>query len=76
MANADLHVTPTSGRSFLAHLAAPFRAVGAGLVRLSENTSTARALTRLQEMSDDELARHGTTRIAEVRRILGSYGAV
>lgn len=51
---------------------APFRAVGAFLVRLAEKGPRMQAVHRLNETTDEELAARGLTREGEVRRIFGS----
>ena len=54
------------------HLAAaPFRALGDLLVRMAEVTPYARALDLLNATSDEDLRARGTTRAAEIRRVLG-----
>lgn len=52
-------------------LAAPFRALGRFLVLLAEAGPRLAALDRLNRLSDEELAARGTTREAEVQRIMG-----
>lgn len=43
------------------------------LIRLAENSPRIRALNALNAMSDEELAARGTTRQAEMLRIVGPY---
>lgn len=63
----------TAARPSPLHLAAaPFRALGDLLVRMAEVTPYARALDLLNATSDEDLRARGTTRAAEIRRILGS----
>jgi hypothetical protein len=54
------------------------RRIGAAVLTVPETIATAgpkaEALRRLTQMSDDELAARGTTRDAEVRRVLGIDG--
>ena len=50
---------------------APLRAVGRFVVLLAEAHSHARALHRLSQRSDYELAARGLTRDGEIRRIMG-----
>lgn len=64
---ADTPRAPT----LLARLAAPFRALGWFLMQLAEAGPRMEALKRLNETSDETLAAHGTTREAQIRRILG-----
>lgn len=52
-------------------LIAPFRAIGKGLISLAEAGPRMAAVRKLNEMSDEDLAALGTTRMDEVRRILG-----
>lgn len=59
-----------------ATLLAPFRAVGRFMIMLAESSSQVRALTRLSEMSDDELSAKGLSRNAEIRRIIGASAVV
>ena len=76
MANAELHSTPAIGRTIGETLAAPIRAVFDVLVRMAEASSQIKALKRLSEISDDDLARRGTTRQEQVTRIMGSYTSI
>ena len=62
--------------SVLGLLAAPFIALGKILVIIAEASPKARALERLNGISDAELARRGLTRDGEVRRILGGAAAL
>ena len=55
----------------LDRLASAFRAFGDFLVLLAEAGPRSDALRRLTSMTDEELAARGTTRDAEIRRILG-----
>ena len=55
----------------LDRLASAFRSLGDFLVLLAEAGPRSDALRRLTRMSDEELEARGTTRDAEVRRILG-----
>lgn len=52
-------------------LAAPFRAIGDFLILLAEAGPRSEAFRRLSRMSDEELASRGTTRVAEIQRIVG-----
>ena len=51
-------------------------ALGHGLVWLAETSSKRREVEALNATSDEELARRGTTRANEVRRIFASCGAI
>ena len=63
----------TASRPLPLHLAAaPFRAFADFLIRITEASPYARALDLLNGTSDEDLLAHGTTREAEIRRILGS----
>ncbi|SMY05887.1 DUF1127 domain-containing protein [Flavimaricola marinus] len=67
----------TSGRpNVWAAISAPFRAIGRGLVFMAENNSRMEAVRRLNELTDAELEAKGTDRVAEVRRIFASVGAI
>ncbi|MDM7458072.1 MAG: hypothetical protein P3W94_001695 [Paracoccus sp. (in: a-proteobacteria)] len=57
-------------------LLAPFRAFARVMVALAEASPQMRALSRLSEMSDEELAARGLTRDGEIRRILGGAAAI
>lgn len=59
-----------------AALLAPFRAIGRFMIMLAEASPQMRALSRLSEISDEELAAKGLTRDGEVRRILGGASAI
>ncbi|WP_410216665.1 hypothetical protein [Paracoccus sp. (in: a-proteobacteria)] len=54
-----------------AALLAPFRAVGRFMIMLAEASPQMRALSRLNDLSDEDLSAKGLTREGEVRRILG-----
>jgi hypothetical protein len=56
-------------------LAALVRAVGWFLAQLAVAGPRVDAIERLSRLSDAELARRGTTREAEIRRILGGSAA-
>ena len=57
--------------TLLDRLAAVARGIGVFLVLLAEAGPRSEALRRLTRMSDEELAARGTTRDAEIRRIVG-----
>lgn len=59
--------------SLAALLLAPFRALGHMLIVMAESGPQAKAINRLNRMSDAELAVKGLTREGEVRRIMGAY---
>ncbi|MDB6179437.1 hypothetical protein PAF17_18295 [Paracoccus sp. Z330] len=65
-----------SATPILSVLAAPFAAIGRFLVVLAEAQPRMRALQKLNEMTDAELADQGLTREGEVRRIMGVSGVV
>lgn len=67
--------TKTGGFS-AASLLAPFRAVGRFMIMLAEASPQMRALSRLSEVSDEELKAKGLTRDGEIRRILGGTAAI
>ncbi len=52
-------------------LASAFRGIGQFMVLLAEAGPRSDALRRLTYMSDEELEARGTTRDAEIRRIVG-----
>ena len=66
---------PSNGFSGAA-LLAPFRAVGRLMIMLAEASPQMKALNRLSQLSDEELAVKGLTRDGEVRRILGGSAAL
>lgn len=68
--------TARSGGLSTAILLAPFRALGRFMVALGEASPQMRALTRLSEMTDQDLKARGLTRDAEIRRILGGASAI
>lgn len=77
MASTDYTtVKAPAGFGLLHLLSAPFVALGAGLVRLADNSSYMKEVRALHDLSDEDLALRGTTRDAEVRRIFASAGAV
>ena len=57
-------------------LTAPFRAIGAGLVALADNSSHMRQVEKLHAISDAQLEAAGTTRTEQVQRIFASAGCV
>lgn len=57
-------------------LLAPFRAIGRFMITLAEASPQMRALDRLSQHSDAELAAKGLTREGEIRRILGGAAAL
>lgn len=64
-------VDRTSTGFSAASLLAPFRAMGRLLIAMAEASPQMRALNRLSQLSDQELAAKGLTRDGEIRRILG-----
>ncbi|MBM3604643.1 MAG: DUF1127 domain-containing protein [Alphaproteobacteria bacterium] len=54
-----------------AGLLSPLRAIGRFMVMMAEASPQMRALNRLSQLSDEDLAVRGLTREGEVRRILG-----
>mgnify|MGYP000888591753 CR=1 FL=1 len=66
-ASVDRSSTGLSAASLLA----PFRAAGRLLIAMAEASPQMRALNRLSQLSDQELAAKGLTRDGEIRRILG-----
>lgn len=66
--------TPSRPRA-LALLAAPFKAAGRFLIWLGETSGRMQEIERVNRLSDAELAARGTTRDAEIRRIVGVGGA-
>lgn len=64
-------VTASHHPTLSERIAAPFRAFRSFLVLLSEAGPRTEAIGRLSRMSDEELAARGTTREAEIRRIVG-----
>ena len=68
--------TAKSAEFNAAALLAPFRAFGRAMVALAEASPQMRALNRLGETSDADLAARGLTREGEVRRILGGAAAL
>ena len=64
-------ITLSHRSTFSDRLAAAFRAVGDFLVLLAEAGPRSEALRRLTRLTDEDLAARGTTRDAEIRRILG-----
>jgi hypothetical protein len=77
MASTDFNTAHAPvGFGLLHTLTAPLRAIGRGLVRISENSSYMKQVEALNELTDEELAARGTSRADEVRRIFASAGAV
>ncbi len=69
MALANEHLSQSGG---IAHiLLTPFRAVWAFLILLAENNSRMRAVQKLNDMTDEELAEKGLTRLDAVQQIFG-----
>lgn len=64
-------VDRTSTGFSAASLLAPLRAMGRLLITMAEASPQMRALNRLSQLSDQELAAKGLTRDGEIRRILG-----
>jgi hypothetical protein len=62
---------PVLRRPLLDALAAPFRLLGEALMALALAGPRVEALERLGHLSDEQLAARGTTRVAQVERILG-----
>ena len=54
-------------------IAAPFRALGDLLIRVGENHPRAKAIEELSQISDEQLAAQGLTRVEAVRHVLGTY---
>lgn len=78
MATTDFntpHAAPSAANLFHA-LGAPFNAIGRALVRAADNSAQMQQVRRLHDVSDAQLAARGTTRTAEIRRILASAGAI
>jgi hypothetical protein len=71
MAIATTTTTTPSRPRLLALIAAPFRAVGGFLIRLGETSARMQEIERVRRLSDAELAARGTSRDAEIRRIVG-----
>lgn len=67
----DITAPAPSTRSPAHLLLAPFRAIGSFMVTVAEASPKMRALRRLSETSDETLVARGTTREAEIRRIIG-----
>lgn len=61
----------TSGPSIVRIFAAPFAAIGRGLVALAEAGPRMQQVRRLNELSDEDLAALGTNRPKMVRKIFG-----
>ena len=57
-------------------VSAPFRGFLLGLIAMAEASDRMEQVRELNEMTDDDLARRGTTRADEVRRIFASCGVV
>ena len=56
-------------------IAAPFRAAGRFLIWLGETSGRMQEIERVNRLSDAQLAARGTSRDAEIRRIVGVGGA-
>ncbi|MDA5556612.1 DUF1127 domain-containing protein [Shimia sp. MMG029] len=54
-------------------LAAPFRAIGNGLIALAENNSRVQQIETLNAMSDAQLAERGLRREEIVRHVFRDY---
>lgn len=67
---------PKAAVSLPGILLAPVRGLGRFLVALAEATPQAKALARLSQVSDAQLAARGLTRDGEVRRILGLTASI
>ncbi len=67
------HITThrTEGRNLFRMLAAPFVSIFNGLVWLAEINPKYKALQRLSQMTDAELAERGLRRDAIVQHVLG-----
>ncbi len=55
--------------SIFAAIAAPFIAIGNGLVTLAENSDRMKKVAKLNAMSDEELAKRGLSREDVVRHV-------
>ncbi len=62
----------TVPRNVASVLLAPFRVIGGFMIALAEASPKMQALTRLNTLSDADLAAKGLTRDGEIRRIVGS----
>ena len=63
-----------SNRELIVELfATPLRAIGNGIIAMVERNPRFGAIERLNEISDEELAAKGVTRVDAVRQILGTY---
>jgi len=69
---AELTTNTAVSASFGAGFLNTVNRVFAGFVALGENTSRARAIEALGQVSDEQLEAKGTTRKDEVLRILGA----
>ena len=63
--------TPTRS-SVLSLLARPFTAIWSTLIAIAEAGPKMREINALNDTTDAQLAARGTTRLAEVQRILGN----
>lgn len=62
-------INPAQSVSVLTLLAAPFTAIGRGLIRLAETNSRAKEVRFLKSLSDAELANRGIMREDIVRHV-------
>lgn len=65
-----------AGFGLLHTISRSFRGIFWGLVRVAESSNYMKQVEALNELSDEQLAARGTTRIDEVRRIFSSAGVV
>lgn len=67
---------PTPSHSLSDRFASAIRSIGHLFGLLASANRRIAAIDRLSQLSDDQLAARGTTRSAEIQRILGPLGAV
>ncbi|MEJ6479579.1 MAG: DUF1127 domain-containing protein [Octadecabacter sp.] len=73
MTLSTTNTTTTTGAFDLwAAVQRPFKAVFNGMITLAESDSRLKAVRKLQEISDEELATLGLDRQVEIRRIFGA----
>jgi uncharacterized protein YjiS (DUF1127 family) len=72
MTLSTTNTTTTGAFDLWAAVLRPFKAVFNGMIFMTESDSRLKAVRKLQEISDEELAILGLDRQVEIRRIFGA----
>lgn len=76
MAATDINTVSAPKLSVFAAITSPFRAFWNGLIRMAETNARVKQIEILSNMSDEQFKAAGTTREAELNRLLASFGGL